>query len=615
MGKMWIRQVKAIRNDGNASTIDLQQGLNCIIGPSNTGKTGIAKTISFVCGGNVIPFTDVTGYAGASVTFSTEHGEVTLQRSLASQTIQVSSTDSDVEPGDYTVARRGKNKRPINSVLLTMLDVDEARRIAVNEAYRTVAFTWNAIRHLLLVPEDQIVRPEPSILLPKTTSNTTMTQNLSALLVLAQDETFNDEARQESSAERHARRQAVERFIFSQLDIIEPRIKQLEQLERDAATEGKTVDSYIEKLRNTLQQLEQQRRKTIDEDAELVEHISALHQENERLDVLLAPRETLLGQYDSDLARLDLQLQAMRHNREQPYPDVCQFCHSTVHIDPPSEEDIRARENEMSRIRELRNGVAKDQESLRQARIQVTQSIDEAQNAHQSNMEQLHRNLEPEARTIRQRLDGLAQSERIRAEYAELTALRKRFQATLDGADEEKVDYKKYRPREWFHEDFYYSMGATMRGILKDSGFSGTDNVGFSRETFDIEIGGYSKAEEQGKGYCAFFNTVMMLAFHDYLNRRSVHAPGWLLIDTPLLGFDEGAYTANGSLRSGLFEHLKLQAANQQIIILENTDHIGELDFSGNVNVITFTKDQTDGRYGYLDGVVDVAERPGVGRR
>ena len=186
MGKMWIRQVKAIRNDGNASTIDLQQGLNCIIGPSNTGKTGIAKTISFVCGGNVIPFTDVTGYAGASVTFSTEHGEVTLQRSLASQTIQVSSTDSDVEPGDYTVARRGKNKRPINSVLLTMLDVDEARRIAVNEAYRTVAFTWNAIRHLLLVPEDQIVRPEPSILLPKTTSNTTMTQNLSALLVLAQ---------------------------------------------------------------------------------------------------------------------------------------------------------------------------------------------------------------------------------------------------------------------------------------------------------------------------------------------------------------------------------------------------------------------------------------------
>ena len=135
--------------------------------------------------------------------YRTRRSDITTLVGFANDS--VSSTDSDVEPGDYTVARRGKNKRPINSVLLTMLDVDEARRIAVNEAYRTVAFTWNAIRHLLLVPEDQIVRPEPSILLPKTTSNTTMTQNLSALLVLAQDETFNDEARQESSAERHAR--------------------------------------------------------------------------------------------------------------------------------------------------------------------------------------------------------------------------------------------------------------------------------------------------------------------------------------------------------------------------------------------------------------------------
>ena len=167
MGKMWIRQVKAIRNDGNASTIDLQQGLNCIIGPSNTGKTGIAKTISFVCGGNVIPFTDVTGYAGASVTFSTEHGEVTLQRSLASQTIQVSSTDSDVEPGDYTVARRGKNKRPINSVLLTMLDVDEARRIAVNEAYRTVPLLGMPSDICCLFPKIRSFAPNHRFYCPK----------------------------------------------------------------------------------------------------------------------------------------------------------------------------------------------------------------------------------------------------------------------------------------------------------------------------------------------------------------------------------------------------------------------------------------------------------------
>lgn len=40
---------------------------------------------------------------------------------------------------------------------------------------------------------------------------------------------------------------------------------------------------------------------------------------------------------------------------------------------------------------------------------------------------------------------------------------------------------------------------------------------------------------EQGKGYCAFFNTVVVLAFHAFMNRRSPHAPGFVQIDTPCM--------------------------------------------------------------------------------
>ncbi|QSY56980.1 hypothetical protein BSD967_03020 [Bifidobacterium saguini] len=115
-----------------------------------------------------------------------------------------------------------------------------------------------------------------------------------------------------------------------------------------------------------------------------------------------------------DQARLDLQLQVLRHNREHPYPDTCQFCHSTIQMKPPSDEDVTARE-----------------------------------------------------------------------------------------AD-------------------------------------------FDRQTFDITIDGYSKAAEQGK--------------------------------------------------------------DQQIIILENTDHIDELDFDSTVNLIRFTKNRHQGRYDYLNDVYDITE-------
>ena len=70
MRSTWIRQISAIRKDGVESAINLTCGLNCVIGASNTGKTRIAKTVEFVCGGKETPFTDKTAYEVAQVTWN-----------------------------------------------------------------------------------------------------------------------------------------------------------------------------------------------------------------------------------------------------------------------------------------------------------------------------------------------------------------------------------------------------------------------------------------------------------------------------------------------------------------------------------------------------------------
>ena len=85
MRSTWIRQISAIRKDGVESAINLTCGLNCVIGASNTGKTRIAKTVEFVCGGKETPFTDKTAYEVAQVTFITNDGEVSLSRSTRTQ--------------------------------------------------------------------------------------------------------------------------------------------------------------------------------------------------------------------------------------------------------------------------------------------------------------------------------------------------------------------------------------------------------------------------------------------------------------------------------------------------------------------------------------------------
>ncbi len=100
-----------------------------------------------------------------------------------------------------------------------------------------------------------------------------------------------------------------------------------------------------------------------------------------------------------------------------------------------------------------------------------------------------------------------------------------------------------------------------------------------------------------------------MLAFHRYLReRRSPHYPGVQVIDSPLKGFDQGRAEAAGSMREGLFTYLTQEAIHQQIIILENTDEVPGVDRTIMGNIIEFTKDTENGCYGYLKGVIDVAE-------
>ena len=91
----------------------------------------------------------------------------------------------------------------------------------------------------MIVPKDQIGRARPSILFPKSTSLATLTQSLSSLLVLVQDEKIDNSIQTESASERHARRKAVEQFIHQQLDDIEPRIRHLEEMRHIATNEGR----------------------------------------------------------------------------------------------------------------------------------------------------------------------------------------------------------------------------------------------------------------------------------------------------------------------------------------------------------------------------------------
>ena len=80
--------------------------------------------------------------------------------------------------------------------------------------------------------------------------------------------------------------------------------------------------------------------------------------------------------------------------------------------------------------------------------------------------------------------------------------------------------------------------------------------------------------------------------------------PGFLMIDTPLLGFDENEDAFEGdTIKRGLYQYFIDHQGEGQVIIVDNLNVIPEdIDFQAHgINVVTYHKDEKDGHiYGFL---------------
>lgn len=174
----------------------------------------------------------------------------------------------------------------------------------------------------------------------------------------------------------------------------------------------------------------------------------------------------------------------------------------------------------------------------------------------------------------------------------------------LDGlaiADTEEGEKIKYRPKEYFDQEFQTAMSDFADEILRECKYQNLVTARFNMTTFDIEVNGEPKGSSHGKGYRSYLNTVVALMFRRYLSEHALYNPHLLIVDTPLHGFDEE--DAPDSMKAGLYSYF-LKHQEGQLIIIENLDHIPPLDYeAGGANVITFTKKIGEGRYGFLNEV------------
>ncbi|MCR1953242.1 hypothetical protein NSA24_00170 [Clostridioides mangenotii] len=148
--------------------------------------------------------------------------------------------------------------------------------------------------------------------------------------------------------------------------------------------------------------------------------------------------------------------------------------------------------------------------------------------------------LTPQSNKLREGIQQYRTYVQLQQESSVLQSVSQEWIMELQKQESDSSEKPKFKPKEHYPVDFNARIDEIAYSILVDCKYENLNTAHFNMGTFDLEINGYSKEDSHGKGYWAFINTIVGLTFRQYLHEVAVHKPGIFVVDTPLLGLDQG---------------------------------------------------------------------------
>ena len=175
----------------------------------------------------------------------------------------------------------------------------------------------------------------------------------------------------------------------------------------------------------------------------------------------------------------------------------------------------------------------------------------------------------------------------------------------LEVSQEEDDGAFKFDLKAKFKEVFLSVLDKELKQLLEKCNYEHFTGVRFDTDDYDVVVNGHLK-RSQGQGFRAFLNTILAVAIQNCLEEIGHYKPNIMVIDSPILSLkeknDDGEEKMSETMKTGLFRYFAEHKTERQTIVIENV--IPKLDYAG-VNKIEFTKDETRGRYGLIEGYRD----------
>lgn len=611
--EFYIEKLTATGPGKEASSIEFKPGLNIICGASDTGKTAVLKSIKFLFGGDKPFDKDKKGFNCITMVIRTLSGAITLSRYIGKNTIDVKSDIDEIQSGVYDVSYNDKkgNEHPvIHKLWLSLMGCDDEPMIICNQRKERKHFTMTNILRSFYISEDDITESASVILPLRAPASEPLF--LSAMLYLFTGNEYSGLESEESDAVSNARKSGMELYAHERIQELTVRI---DQLEGELATfDGIDVEyemsKEIDSLADIDKKLSEQRSRLL----AVVKQINGLDDNSVELELILSRHNELQSQYAADIKRLTFIVDGENITHAHPQSTRCPFCDGTLN---PKERTsyIEASKTELRRIMTQAKGLSQTTNEI-QAQLDEIKQERESLLKEKANIKTLiDSSLAPQAAKLKKDIAHYRRYLQLQQEYSVVKEISSNLNTKLI-EQVEKVTEKDtdtyFKPRKHFPTDFADSMSTIAFKVLSGCNYPDLNTVEFNLGKFDLVINGDDKSEGHGKGYRAFINTALGLALRQYYHDNAKYKPGLFIVDTPQHGLNQGNDDDNPqSMKHGLFTYLIENKKMGQTIIVENIEHLPDIDFEAKgINVVDYTHDNYDSkfknhRYGFLIGVTN----------
>lgn len=578
------------------SIIELTNGVNIIYGPSNTGKTYIVKCIDYMFGSDKEPIDTSTGYQYVKIIVKTMRGKLTMSRKIGENKIQVDSTDSKFPSGKYaSKTSRNNYGKTINSIWLSLIGVDEMHLIISNENFKKQILSWRTFSHMFILTETKIISDYSAILSEHDRSNTAA---LTSLIFLLSGKDFSDSEAKDSKEIKDAKKNAVKAYINKELFKLSERNQELHVQLKEASKVD--IESEVEEVVSKIAEHERQINEAIDENQRI---LTQLHIKNESLsecNVLLNRYNELTTQYTADLKRLNFIVDG-EANCGEHLSTQCPFCDNKIDV-KKNHNYIDAAKSDYKKIKLQAKDLEKASQSLCEEKDALEQDIELLMEKKGSTEELIETELKPQLDTLNEKLSAYKVMIELKKEMDILRKFSEQKTADIIDNESDNESELKFKVKEHFDYSFINDLTSSILSFLEECKYDNLLSVIFDKSSMDIVVNGKRKGSN-GKGFNAYFNSVVAIALSRYMEKNAKYSPDFLVLDSPILSLKEKqSKKPSETMRNTLFENILKNQNGIQTIVVEN--EIPDINYS-DARIIHFTKEKDNGRYGFLLDVTD----------